>query len=116
MPISATRFRQSIWWHPEYGVVLRRAYRRQSTDRVWRLRLHTLGWSGNEEIIGALKENMMFWQLTWEESKRGGHYKFDIRDLNWGPIPKSDTDHTCIDLLDWLMGPVEGEWAEIRLP
>ncbi len=41
--------------------------------------LHTGGWSGNESIIGALMDNKMFWLLCWKESKRGGHYKFEIR-------------------------------------
>lgn len=48
------------------------------------LKLHTGGWSGNEDVIGALQENTMFWMFAWEWSKRGGHYKFDlsrIRDM-----------------------------------
>lgn len=36
----------------------------------------TGGWSGNEEIIGSLKENIMFWMLHWKESHRGGLHKF----------------------------------------
>ena len=38
--------------------------------------LHTGGWSGNEEIIGALMRNQMFWMFNWEQSRRGGHYIF----------------------------------------
>jgi hypothetical protein len=42
------------------------------------LTLHTGGWSGNESIIQALRENQMFWILYWQESRRGGHYKFEL--------------------------------------
>jgi hypothetical protein len=41
-------------------------------------RIHTGGWSGHEDIIEALKGNLMFWMLAWEESRRGGHYQFKI--------------------------------------
>lgn len=39
------------------------------------LELHTLGWSGNEEIISALKKNT-FWFFNWQKSERGGHHYF----------------------------------------
>ncbi len=43
--------------------------------------LHTGGWSGNESVIEALRENVIFWNVCWQESKRGGHYKFEV------PVP-----------------------------
>jgi hypothetical protein len=36
----------------------------------------TGGWSGCEDIIAALKQNVMFWMLYWKQSNRGGKYKF----------------------------------------
>ena len=39
-------------------------------------RLHTLGWSGNEEIIGAVQDNAVWWLMWWHSSERGGHYEF----------------------------------------
>ena len=38
--------------------------------------LITGGWSGNEEIIGALRDNQLFWILYWYSSDRGGKHVF----------------------------------------
>jgi hypothetical protein len=40
--------------------------------------LHTVGWSGNEDIVRALEANEMFWLFCWVSSERGGHYVFEI--------------------------------------
>ncbi len=34
----------------------------------------TGGWSGNESIIEAMRENVVLWTLLWESSHRGGKY------------------------------------------
>jgi hypothetical protein len=39
-------------------------------------RISTGGWSGNEEIIGAMMENHIWWMMYWQQSQRGGHYIF----------------------------------------
>lgn len=45
----------------------------------WRKRwtLATGGWSGNEEILGALRENQMVWAMYWQKSERGGLVVFE---------------------------------------
>lgn len=47
-------------------------------------RLSTGGWSGNEDIIGALRENHLFWAMHWFQSTRGGHYVFCRRHKSGG--------------------------------
>ena len=37
----------------------------------------TGGWSGNESIIHAMQENIM-WKLRWISSHRGGKYGFEL--------------------------------------
>ena len=46
-----------------------------------RYEFHTGGWSGNESIIEAMQDNHLFWLLCWLESRRGGHYKFDLKGI-----------------------------------
>jgi len=48
------------------------------------LNLSTAGWSGNEDVIGALSDNAAFWLFHWGSSRRGGHYVFEIRKGNDG--------------------------------
>lgn len=50
------------------------------------LEIHTLGWSGNEEIIPYL-ENTMLWGFRFRASQAGGHYYFRVDNKSaktWG--------------------------------
>ncbi|HUU88767.1 MAG TPA: hypothetical protein VMX17_13580 [Candidatus Glassbacteria bacterium] len=62
---------EQLWHWPDWGFI------RIDSENF---ELHTGGWSGNEEIIYALQHNRnFFWIFCWVESKRGGHYKFEIK-------------------------------------
>lgn len=40
--------------------------------------ISTGGWSGNEDILEAMQENCIFWSVCWVQSKRGGHFTFQL--------------------------------------
>lgn len=44
---------------------------------IWRIRYSTGGWSGQESFIEAL-HNTMAHCLYWQESRRGGHYVYEV--------------------------------------
>ena len=49
--------------------------------RVIRFEYHTGGWSGNEDVISALRRNILFFAVFWQKSTRGGHYYFKIKPI-----------------------------------
>ena len=59
------------YWNTDYGTI--------SVDKTERgkviVELTTGGWNENEYIIDMITDTM-FWFLWWQESKRGGYYKF----------------------------------------
>lgn len=60
-------YTKALWTYPD---------RWEQTEK--QLRLSTGGWSGNEELLGAMEQNFVFWAMCWEQSRRGGHYIFDL--------------------------------------
>ncbi len=50
-----------------------------------KLELSTGGWSENEDIINELGLSL-FWLMYWQESCRGGHYRFEIPVQEKGPL------------------------------
>ena len=58
----------SLWHWSTFGY--KRVNHKSGTIR---LELHTGGWSGNEDIIAMLQQNI-FWSMFWQRSRRGGHY------------------------------------------
>lgn len=65
-------FVHSIWWMADWGVDC-------DGDNY---SFSTGGWSGNEDLIGAMQQNFIFWSLCWVSSKRGGHFEFKLPDTS----------------------------------
>ena len=70
----------SLWWAADWGFSLTVEDGEPLSFREGEpgYYLSTGAWSGNESVIAALQENQMFWALCWQESRRGGHYKFVV--------------------------------------
>jgi len=71
-PFGLVKFIESICWCDAVRI---------RGKRVWQVEFHTWGWSGNEDIIYALRENQMFFAIYWLKTTRGGHYYFKVRKL-----------------------------------
>ena len=62
-------FVEGAVWLRDYG-----RFRRNNRH----VRIATGGWSGNEEIVGALSDNLVFWATCWLKSERGGLHVFRL--------------------------------------
>lgn len=71
---------KNTWKYDDWGFVIN--MHTDETGETYKcLNLHTGGWSGNEDVICALERNIVFWGIAWSESRRGGHYRFDLSRL-----------------------------------
>jgi hypothetical protein len=64
------------WWMSEWGFILHRKYKGKR-----KLELHTGGWSGNEDIMTAIKSNLWLthFNMRLVMWRAGGHYYFEIK-------------------------------------
>lgn len=67
-------FIREAWYYPDYW-----------TTEGMEHHASTGGWSGNEDLIGALQANCVAWSLCWWSSQRGGRYVFRIPELEVKP-------------------------------
>ena len=70
---SFMEYIKSLWRYSYYGF--------HCKNYVYRLA--TIGWSGNEDIIYAMKDNHLFWGMHWVSSNRGGGYTFAFNSANY---------------------------------
>lgn len=75
-------FIKSIWHMAPWG------WRESEVDheyikdkKVYVYNISTGGWSGNESIIWAMQKTNMMWHLNWVQSRRGGHFIFELREI-----------------------------------
>lgn len=73
-------FIRSIWWMPEWGWH-EETVKDELFDRlVTRYSISTGGWSGNESIVAAMERNRWLMIFFWIQSRRGGHYIYEMPD------------------------------------
>ncbi len=71
--LGLMEFVKKLWYYPDWGW-----HEENEDDRV-RYLIDTGGWSGNEDVIDAMCSNLMFWAFCWVQSRRGGHYIFEVK-------------------------------------
>ena len=70
-PMGWFHLAQKLWHFQHYFEIT------ESAEK-WALRVGTAGWSGNEGLLAAMKQNMPLWSDAWRSSRRGGHYEFEV--------------------------------------
>lgn len=70
---------KKLWWMPEWGW-------KETVDGSGRrvFTLATGGWSENEELINALRDNTWFWSTCWHSSEKGGKHIFKMPKMRGG--------------------------------
>lgn len=75
-------FIKSIWYMASWGWSEREAdHEYRKDEKVYVYNISTAGWSGNESIIHEMQKCDMMWHLNWVQSRRGGHYIFELKEF-----------------------------------
>lgn len=76
------KFIEGLWAYHDFGWNEKDEPHDWDKDKiVHRYYISTAGWSGNESIIRAMQKNEMMWHLNWVQSRRGGHYIFELKEI-----------------------------------
>lgn len=76
-PAELIDFIGNIWAYRDASDWAIRNGRDSMSRKVFKVNFSTWGWSGNEDILGAL-QGTWFWMHFWWSSRRGGHYELQI--------------------------------------
>ena len=72
-------FIKSIWYYASWGWSEGEVPHEYKEDKMaYQYHISTAGWSGNESIIRAMQQNEWMWHMNWVQSRRGGHYIFEL--------------------------------------
>lgn len=75
-------FIKSIWAYADWGWHEKDVPHEWKKDTiVHRYEISTAGWSGNEYLIRAMESNSMMMATQWVQSRRGGHYIFELNEI-----------------------------------
>jgi len=73
--VELMEYIRRIWAYADAG------YWSETTDGDKRIyHISTAGWSGNEDIIYAMRRNVFFWVKCWLQETRGGHFIFEVKE------------------------------------
>ena len=65
----------TCWWAADWGWT---GPIEDHEENATRYAISTGGWSGNESVITAMRENREFWHTCWYSMRRGGHYEIVV--------------------------------------
>ena len=75
---SLMDFIKSAWAYPDFWSEENTVDEFFADKKIIRYHVSTAGWSGNESMIRAMQDNFVFWAFSWVQSRRGGHYIFEL--------------------------------------
>jgi hypothetical protein len=76
------------WWAADWGFhhteqEVNLTYANATCKKKHHFQLSTGGWSGNEDMVHSMRKNYVFWSMTWRVHKAGGHYDFEVEELEF---------------------------------
>ena len=81
------KFIEELWAYHDFGWKEKvepheqQGFKGYENRMAYRYYISTAGWSGNESIIRAMQRNDLMWHLNWVQSRRGGHYIFELKEF-----------------------------------
>lgn len=79
-PLGLMKFVKQLWKFSDWGWSEKESIHSLFSDqKVIEYHVSTGGWSGNESVIRFMQSNQMLWHFIWVQSRRGGHYIFEVK-------------------------------------